>query len=216
MTDNAMTQNSVDEQDTNSVIAENIDSDLHIKRIKKIASKVRPVFTFLQGVMWFLFVFTAGALLIQLMQLIASSEVLSFWNEIDRTRFSPEYVPFINIGISIVILVPVWFGILLFKELGYLLDNLKQGAIFVANNGKHLFNIAKSYLMLSLTALPGITYQSYTTSISCQDTSFRNELVGNFIGSFLFGDLIFVAMILVIGHVITLAIRLNHEQSLTV
>lgn len=208
-------ENTVDEYN-NGVTAEGINSDLHIKRIQKIASKVRPVFTFLQGVMWFVFFVIAATLLIQLIQLITSSEVSTFWNELDRTMFSPEYVPFINIGISLGILVPVWFTIFLFKQTGYLLDNLKQGAIFVVNNGKHLFNIAKYYLMLSLTALPAVTYQSYSASLSCQDTSFRNELFDNFISGFIFSDLVFFAMLLIIGHVITLAIRLKHEQSLTV
>lgn len=208
-------ENTVDEYN-NDVLAEDIDSDLHTKRIQKIASKVKPVFTFLKGVIWFVFLFTAFGLLVQLIQLISSTEVSTFWNDFDRTIFSPEYVPFINIAISLCILIPSWFTILLFKQAGYLLDNLKQGAIFVANNGKLLFNIAKYYLLLSLTALPALTYQSYSSSLSCQDTSFRNELINNFISGFIFSDLIFFVMILTIGHIITLAIRLKHEQSLTV
>jgi hypothetical protein len=209
------TENTVVEYN-NEVLVEDINSDLHIKRIQKIASKVKPVVTFFQGVIWFVFLFTACGLLVQLIQLISSTEVSTFWSDFDRTLFSPEYVPFINIAISLGILIPSWFSILFFKQAWYLLDNLKQGAIFVANNGKLLFNIAKYYLLLSFTSLPAMTYQSYSTSLSCQDTSFSNELINNFINGFIFSDLIFFAMILIIGHIITLAIRLKYEQSLTV
>jgi hypothetical protein len=125
------TENTVVEYN-NEVLVEDINSDLHIKRIQKIASKVKPVVTFFQGVIWFVFLFTACGLLVQLIQLISSTEVSTFWSDFDRTLFSPEYVPFINIAISLGILIPSWFSILFFKQAWYLLDNLKQGAIFVA------------------------------------------------------------------------------------
>ena len=75
--------------------------------------------------------------------------------------------------------------------------------------------MAKFYLLAIVCFFPASIGISYENSSNCQDASFTSEIVSR-LYELVFTDLLFVGVLFIIAHIVTLAIRLDHEQKLTV
>jgi len=190
-------------------------AEQHLRKIKVIAEKIHPLVKIFSALIMFLLCLLIATLIAQALSLLLPDGKLLPWIGKEDLSSWQEYLFLINIIVSISLSLSLWFGYQFLTSLSRILMNFGKGAVFVSRNGRAVFKLAKYYLLGALSYIPGSIVEGFSTSIDCQKTSFTTELLGRF-ADFLMGDLIFIALLFITAHIITLAIRLDHEQRLTV
>ncbi len=192
-----------------------ISGEDHLNKVKVIAQKLNPLVKIVSGIAIVLWCVLIIVLIAQSVNALFFDKQFLPWISYEELLSWHEYLFYINYLVSVCFAFSLWFGYQFLTVLSKVLTNLSKGAIFVRRNGKSAFKLAKFYLLGVVSYIPGSIVESYSTSIDCQKSSFSSELIARG-GDFLMGDLIVLGLLFITAHIITLAIRLDHEQRLTV
>ncbi len=193
-----------------------ISGEQHLSKVAKISARINPLIKIMIALASLICLVMGLILLRQIFQPLFSDNIYAPWLTVEEFSTWQDYLVIINIVISLSMMLAFWFLCLFLRELDKILTCFKKGAVFVAANAAAVFKMAKYYLVAVLIGFPASITSDYMQSSKCQGDSFSGNVVDTFIGDFLFSDLIFIGMLFVVGHIITLAIRLDHEQRLTV
>lgn len=192
-----------------------VDEHAHFAKVQKISKKLYPLVEVSVWLVMLGFIILAIIFLRQLIQPFFSDAVYTPWLEPELLLSWQVHSNYLNLFVSVSGLLTCWFLYLFSVQLRDIVMRLMQKNVFAQANASSIFKMAKYYLMGVCTGLPFMMMINYLDGVSCQDTSFSSEFVGSLFG-IVASDIVFAAMLFIIGHIITLAIKLDYEQKLTV
>lgn len=187
----------------------------HFSKVKKISSNLFPLMELSVWLIMGTFIFNCFMLARQLIQPLFSDTLYTPWVEASMLGEWQSHANLLNLLLSLSAIVGLWLSYLFLAQLRDVVRRLMSGDIFSQSNATNIFNAAKYFVILMFVILPLTTIMAYTREVSCSDVNLMGVILGSLF-EFIFADLVLALMLFIIAHIISLAVKLDHEQKLTV